>query len=245
MSQAPGWRPSFKYYNKWVALLGTLGCLVGMFLTDWISALVTCVIFMALYKYLDFSEPEVNWGGSSQAKVYKKTLSNLVKLEKTAEHIKTFRPQMIIFLKDRQKELNSLLFASQLSGGTGLTVAATVLLPDPSWDPSSLPRLSAIKKVATEASASPIITTTTTNERSAPRSSFRFPFGNRDYSKLDDTEIPEELAVFEEEEIFSCTPYADNFREGCRLTVQLAGIGKLRPNIVLFFVPDILAAEDR
>ena len=84
VSQAPGWRPSFKYYNKWVAVGGTLGCLIGMFLIDWISALVTCIIFMALYKYLDWSEPEVNWGGSSQAKVYKKTLRNLQKLEKTA-----------------------------------------------------------------------------------------------------------------------------------------------------------------
>ena len=28
MSKAPGWRPSFKYYNKWLSLFGSLLCIV-------------------------------------------------------------------------------------------------------------------------------------------------------------------------------------------------------------------------
>ena len=39
ISKSPGWRPSFKYYNKWTALIGALLCLVTMFLLEWRYAL--------------------------------------------------------------------------------------------------------------------------------------------------------------------------------------------------------------
>ena len=55
-----GWRPSFKYYNKWVSLLGALLCVAMMFLINWWAALLTIVIVMILYKYVDFTKPQVN-----------------------------------------------------------------------------------------------------------------------------------------------------------------------------------------
>jgi len=156
-------------------------------------------------------------------------------LEKTAEHIKTFRPQLIIFMKDRQEEVNNLLFSMKLSGETGLTVCATVLLPDPSTQSSTLPRLSAIREAAKAVST--VVTAPTSGSASPPKSRIHFPsFG--EYSKLIDANIENKTIVFEEEKIFTCTPFADNFREGVRLTVQLAGIGKLRPNIVFFVFPN-------
>ena len=59
LGRSPGWRPSFKYYNMWVSLLGALLCLAMMFLINWWAALVTIVIVIVLYKYIDFTKPEV------------------------------------------------------------------------------------------------------------------------------------------------------------------------------------------
>ena len=60
LGKSPGWRPSFKWYNMWVSLVGALVCVVIMFLINWWAALVTIVIIIALYKYVDYKKPEVS-----------------------------------------------------------------------------------------------------------------------------------------------------------------------------------------
>jgi len=62
LGKSPGWRPSFKYYNMWVSLVGALVCIVIMFLINWWAALLTIVIIIALYKYVDYKKPEVGLG---------------------------------------------------------------------------------------------------------------------------------------------------------------------------------------
>ena len=59
LGRSPGWRPSFKYYNKWISLFGALLCIGIMFLIEWWAALVTIVIIAALYKYVSYSKPQV------------------------------------------------------------------------------------------------------------------------------------------------------------------------------------------
>ncbi len=59
LGRSPGWRPSFKYYNKWISLFGALLCIGIMFLIEWWAALVTIVIIGALYKYVSYKKPEV------------------------------------------------------------------------------------------------------------------------------------------------------------------------------------------
>ena len=61
LGKSPGWRPSFKWYNMWVSLVGALVCVVIMFLINWWAALVTIVIIIALYKYVDYKKPEVSF----------------------------------------------------------------------------------------------------------------------------------------------------------------------------------------
>lgn len=51
-SKSPGFRPSFKYYNKWIALFGSFLCLIVMFMTGWIAALLTFVIVLALHVWV-------------------------------------------------------------------------------------------------------------------------------------------------------------------------------------------------
>ena len=55
-----GWRPSFKYYSQWVALLGSGVCLVIMFVISWWAALITLVAVGALYKIVDWTKPGKN-----------------------------------------------------------------------------------------------------------------------------------------------------------------------------------------
>lgn len=56
-SSTTGWRPSFKYYNMWVSLVGAILCCVVMFVINWWAALVTLLIILALYIYVCYKKP--------------------------------------------------------------------------------------------------------------------------------------------------------------------------------------------
>lgn len=52
-----GWRPAFKFYNMWVALLASAMCVGVMFLINWWAALITIVVVTALYAYVKHTKP--------------------------------------------------------------------------------------------------------------------------------------------------------------------------------------------
>ncbi|KAI1900257.1 hypothetical protein AGOR_G00048130 [Albula goreensis] len=96
LANSPGWRPSFKYYNMWVSLAGAILCCVVMFVINWWAALMTNVIVMALYIYVSYKKPDVNWGSSMQALTYHQALSHCMQLTSVEDHIKNFRPQCLV-----------------------------------------------------------------------------------------------------------------------------------------------------
>ncbi|XP_054287482.1 bumetanide-sensitive sodium-(potassium)-chloride cotransporter-like isoform X1 [Macrosteles quadrilineatus] len=96
ISKCPGWRPAFKYYNAWVSLVGTLLCIAVMFLISWWTALVTFFVVITLYLYVSYRKPEVNWGSSTQAQAYNFALKSTLDLNKVQEHVKNYRPQLLV-----------------------------------------------------------------------------------------------------------------------------------------------------
>ncbi|XP_046717844.1 solute carrier family 12 member 2 isoform X2 [Silurus meridionalis] len=96
LANSPGWRPSFKYYNMWVSLAGAVLCCVVMFVINWWAALLTNVIVLSLYIYVNYKKPDVNWGSSTQALTYHQALTHSLQLCGVADHIKTFRPQCLV-----------------------------------------------------------------------------------------------------------------------------------------------------
>ncbi|XP_046904156.1 solute carrier family 12 member 2-like [Hypomesus transpacificus] len=96
LGNSPGWRPSFKYFNKWVSLAGAVLCCVVMFVINWWAALVTNVIVLALYVYVSYKKPDVNWGSSTQALIYNQALTHCLHLTGVEDHVKNFRPQCLV-----------------------------------------------------------------------------------------------------------------------------------------------------
>uniref|UniRef100_A0A3Q2YCQ5 Solute carrier family 12 member 3 n=1 Tax=Hippocampus comes TaxID=109280 RepID=A0A3Q2YCQ5_HIPCM len=96
LANSPGWRPSFKYYNMWVSLLGAILCCVVMFVINWWAALVTLLIVLALYIYVSYKKPDVNWGSSTQALIYNQALTQCLNLTGVEDHVKNFRPQCLV-----------------------------------------------------------------------------------------------------------------------------------------------------
>ena len=58
ISHSPGWRPSFKYFNRYTGLFGAISCLAVMFLLDVIYALITtCIAFK--FVFLTFGNDKI------------------------------------------------------------------------------------------------------------------------------------------------------------------------------------------
>lgn len=56
-SKSPGFRPAFRYYNKWTSLVGSVLCLCVMFIINWWTALLTFVLILFLFIYIHYRKP--------------------------------------------------------------------------------------------------------------------------------------------------------------------------------------------
>ncbi|KAK5868061.1 hypothetical protein PBY51_012506 [Eleginops maclovinus] len=96
ITNSPGWRPSFRFYSKWLSLLISVCCLVIMFLLSWWAALIAFGIVIVLLGYTLYKKPAVNWGSSMQAGSYNMALNQCVGLNQVGDHVKNYRPQCLV-----------------------------------------------------------------------------------------------------------------------------------------------------
>ncbi|XP_068149884.1 bumetanide-sensitive sodium-(potassium)-chloride cotransporter isoform X2 [Drosophila tropicalis] len=96
LAKPVGWRPTFKYYNMWLSLLGAALCVAVMFLISWGTALITFSVVLALYLIVAYRKPDVNWGSTTQAQTYKNALMSVQQLNNVEEHVKNYRPQILV-----------------------------------------------------------------------------------------------------------------------------------------------------
>lgn len=52
-----GFRPSFRFYNMWISLIGAVLCLVVMFIINWSASLITFILCFALYFVVLYRKP--------------------------------------------------------------------------------------------------------------------------------------------------------------------------------------------
>ncbi|XP_026288084.1 bumetanide-sensitive sodium-(potassium)-chloride cotransporter isoform X1 [Frankliniella occidentalis] len=96
LAKPVGWRPTFKFYNMWLSLVGSILCVAVMFLISWSTALITFGIVLALYLIVQYRKPDVNWGSTTQAQTYKNALNSVQQLNYVEDHVKNYRPQILI-----------------------------------------------------------------------------------------------------------------------------------------------------
>ncbi|EDW41250.1 GM24663 [Drosophila sechellia] len=96
LAKPVGWRPTFKYYNMWLSLLGAILCVAGHVphlvghCTHHLCRRAGSVLNCGL------PEPDVNWGSTTQAQTYKNALMSVQQLNNVEEHVKNYRPQILV-----------------------------------------------------------------------------------------------------------------------------------------------------
>ncbi|XP_055308215.1 bumetanide-sensitive sodium-(potassium)-chloride cotransporter-like [Sitodiplosis mosellana] len=67
-----------------------------MFLIHWVSSLITFIVILALYLVVVYRKPAVNWGSTTQAQTYKSALTSTYRLQQIDDHVKNYRPQILV-----------------------------------------------------------------------------------------------------------------------------------------------------
>uniref|UniRef100_A0A914CU74 Solute carrier family 12 member 2 n=1 Tax=Acrobeloides nanus TaxID=290746 RepID=A0A914CU74_9BILA len=132
-ARSPGFRPGISWYNKNLSLGGAILCVIMMFVFSWKLSLVAFGIFAALYIFIKNRKKssKVNWGSSHQANRYRKVLSNVLKLTHSEQHVKNYRPQILVLTGNPAARQVLVDFADCITKGTNLLICGHVV-PYPS-----------------------------------------------------------------------------------------------------------------
>ncbi|KAJ5681756.1 uncharacterized protein N7477_001696 [Penicillium maclennaniae] len=127
IGSAPNFRPFFHYFNWQTALAGTLVSGVSMFFVDGLYAAGCIGILLVLFLLIHYSSPPKAWGDVSQSLIYHQVRKYLLRLRQ--EHVKFWRPQILLFVSDLDRQYKMVSFCNSLKKGA-LFVLGHVLVTD-------------------------------------------------------------------------------------------------------------------
>lgn len=127
IGSAPNFRPSFHYFNWQTAAAGTLVSGISMFFVDGLYATGCVCILVMLFLLIHYSSPPKAWGDVSQSLIYHQVRKYLLRLKQ--EHVKFWRPQILLFVSDLDRQYKMVSFCNSLKKGS-LFVLGHVLVTD-------------------------------------------------------------------------------------------------------------------
>eukprot|EP00092_Neocalanus_flemingeri_P010472 GFUD01011283.1.p1 GENE.GFUD01011283.1~~GFUD01011283.1.p1 ORF type:complete len:1082 (+),score=181.23 GFUD01011283.1:264-3509(+) len=126
-TNSPGWRPSFKYYNKWVSLFSAFLCVALMFIMDWRYATGTVLIQAVLGAYIYYANPEANWGSSADAQTFMSAMNSTQQLTDSPDHVKTYRPKILLLTGNPAHRPSLVDFGNIITKKISLLICGQVL----------------------------------------------------------------------------------------------------------------------
>ncbi|KAK5264625.1 hypothetical protein LTR96_010105 [Exophiala xenobiotica] len=115
IGSAPNFRPSFHYFNWWTAAAGAILCVASMFFVDGISASGSICLLLILILIIHYTTLPKPWGSISEVLIYHQVRKYLLRLK--SEHVKFWRPQILLFVNDPRRGYKLIQFCNSLKKG--------------------------------------------------------------------------------------------------------------------------------
>lgn len=125
ISSAPNFRPSFKYFTAWTAFVGAVISCIIMFFVDGVYATGCVGILGTLFLIVHYTTPPKSWGDVSQSLIYHQVRKYLLRLKQ--EHVKFWRPQILLFVNDPRNSWELIQFCNSLKKG-GLYILGHIIV---------------------------------------------------------------------------------------------------------------------
>ncbi len=129
-SGSPSFRPTFRWFDKRLALAGALACLGAMIAIDVVAGLFAVAVVYGIYHYLQRTMGPARWTDGQRAYHLQKAREHLLAADSAPEHARAWRPQLLVFSDSPVRRARLLSFAHWIEGGAGLTTVVRMLVDD-------------------------------------------------------------------------------------------------------------------
>ncbi|KAL6902536.1 amino acid permease domain-containing protein [Trichoderma evansii] len=127
IGSAPNFRPGFQLFSAETAFLGSLFSAVAMFFIDEAYASTAICALILVFLLIHYLCPPKHWGDVSQNLIYHQVRKYLLRLK--PEHIKFWRPQIILLVNNPRRQTRLIQFCNSLKKGS-LYILGHVIVTD-------------------------------------------------------------------------------------------------------------------
>ncbi len=129
-SGSPSFRPSFRWWDQRLALLGAVACLGAMVAIDIWAGLFAAAVVYGIYRYLQHSMGPARWTDGQRAYHLQRARIHLLAAYAEPENARSWRPQLLVFSDSPKSRARILRFAHWVEGGAGLTTVVRMMVSD-------------------------------------------------------------------------------------------------------------------
>lgn len=126
-TKSPSFRPRFKWFNKYLSLLGCLMCAGIILALDVKNGVIALAILFAIHYYLKQTAGPTRWADSTSAHAFQVIRKQLTALTRTPEHHRNWRPHILVFTNHTERREALFCFAQWLEGQSGLITAVQMI----------------------------------------------------------------------------------------------------------------------
>tara|TARA_B100000609_G_C17222051_1_gene440844 strand:+ start:709 stop:2922 length:2214 start_codon:yes stop_codon:yes gene_type:complete len=127
-SRNPSFRPRFRLFHWFTALLGAIGCIGAAFLIDMYAALFAMGTLLLLFTYVRQRVLTTAFGDARRGFFFSRVRDNLYQLQNQPHHPKNWRPTTLVLSGNPHTRLTLTTYAIWLESGRGIVTLAEVLV---------------------------------------------------------------------------------------------------------------------
>ncbi|VDM97091.1 unnamed protein product [Thelazia callipaeda] len=98
LTSAPNFRPTFKFFTWHTCAIGVVSTIIMMLIIDAAMSAIGVIVLLILIITLHYQAPAGSWGSISQALIYHQVRKYLLLLDVRKEHVKYWRPQILLLV---------------------------------------------------------------------------------------------------------------------------------------------------